>query len=224
MGDRSRSRQQRRLQCGALPVSSDAPSPSSVRRSQGELAENWLARRSPFVGRARELDQLQAAFEAAAMGQGTLLMLVGEPGIGKTALCEQLCRFVEMSGGRPLVGHCYEEGSFRPPYQPFVEVLGTYLQECDIDALTADLGSSAADLARMLPMLRQRLHVTPPPPGDPEEDRWRLLQAATDFLRSAAAQCPLLLVLEDLHDADRGTLDLLLYLARNLHGARILVV
>src|SRR5262249_19132418 len=62
------------------------------------------------------------------------------------------------------------------------------------------------------------------PPGDPEEDRWRLLQAATDVLHRAAAQQPLLVVLEDLHDADRGTLDLLLYLARNLHGARLLLV
>src|SRR5690348_8369588 len=89
------------------------------------LAENWLARRSPFVGRARELHELQRAFEAAALGQGALIMLVGEPGIGKTALCEQLCSFVEASGGKSLVGHCYEEGSFRPPYQPFVEVFGT---------------------------------------------------------------------------------------------------
>jgi DNA-binding CsgD family transcriptional regulator len=212
------------LQCRALPVTSDASSPASVRRNQGGLAENWLPRQSPFVGRARELAQLKAAFETAATGQGTLIMLAGEPGIGKTALCEQLCRFVQVSGGRPLVGHCYEEGSFRPPYQPFVEVFGTYLQECDTDTLLADPGSGVADLARIVPMLRQRLHVTPPAPGDPEEDRWRLLQAATDFVRSAAAKRPLLLVLEDLHDADRGTLDLLLYLARNLHGAPIVVV
>jgi DNA-binding CsgD family transcriptional regulator/tetratricopeptide (TPR) repeat protein len=188
------------------------------------MTEKWQARQSPFVGRARELDQLRAAFEAAAMGQGTLIMLVGDPGIGKTAICEQLCSFVEASGGTPLVGHCYEEGSFRPPYQAFIEVFGTYLQECDTDSMLADLGSGVADLARMLPMLNERLHVTPPPPGDPEEDRWRLLQAATDFLQSAAAHRPLLVVLEDLHDADGGTLDLLLYIARNLRGARMLVV
>jgi predicted ATPase len=84
--------------------------------------------------------------------------------------------------------------------------------------------ASAADLARIVPTLRERLHVSPPPPGDPEEDRWRLLQAVTDLLRNGSAKQPLLAVLEDLHDADRGTLDLMLYLARNLHGARILVV
>jgi predicted ATPase len=177
-----------------------------------------------FVGRTVELQQLKVAFEEAADGQGSLIMLVGEPGIGKTTLCEQLCGFVLESSGRPLVGHCYEEGSFRPPYQPFVEVFGTYLQGRDTDSLTAELGSGAADLARIVPMLRERLNVTPRPAGDPEEDRWRLLQAATDLLRTTAAQRPLLLVLEDLHDADRGTLDLLVYLARNLHGTRILVV
>jgi hypothetical protein len=80
------------------------------------------------------------------------------------------------------VGHCYDEGSFRPPYQPFVEVFATYLHGLDSEALHAELGSSAADLARIVPTLRERLQVSPPPPGDPEEDRWRLLQAATDLL------------------------------------------
>jgi DNA-binding CsgD family transcriptional regulator len=188
------------------------------------LAVDRLSQRQPFVGRESELRQLRAAFEAAATGDGRLILLVGEPGIGKTALSDQLCRFVATAGGRALVGHCYEEGSFRPPYQPFVEVLGTYLHELDIATLHAELGSSAADLVRIVPMLRERLRVSPLSPGDAEEDRWRLLQAATDMLRSAATKQPLLVVLEDLHDADSGTLDLLLYLARNLHGARILVV
>jgi predicted ATPase len=152
-------------------------------------------------------------------------MLVGEPGIGKTTVCEQLCRFVSATGGLPLVGHCYEEGSFRRPYQPFVEAFSTYLRDCDAETLTAELGSSAAELARMVPMLRERLTaVAPRPAGDPEEDRWRLLDAAMDLLRAVAAKQPLLIVLEDLHDADRGTLDLLLHVARNLRGTRVLVV
>jgi DNA-binding CsgD family transcriptional regulator/tetratricopeptide (TPR) repeat protein len=183
-----------------------------------------LSEGQPFVGRESELRQLQGAFEAAASGNGRLVLLVGEPGIGKTALCDQLARFVSASDGLLLVGHCYEEGSFRLPYQPFVEVFATYLQECDIEALSTGLGSGVAELLRMVPSLRERRNIAPRPPGDPEEDRWRLLQAATDLLRSAAAKQPLLVVLEDLHDADRGTLDLLLYLARNLHGCRLLLV
>jgi DNA-binding CsgD family transcriptional regulator len=197
---------------------------SVVGAPTGRLAEDRLARRQPFVGRENELRQLRAGFESASTGDGALILLVGEPGIGKTALSDQLCRFVSAAGGLSLVGHCYEEGSFRPPYQPFVEVFATYLHGLNSEALQAELGSSAADLARIVPTLRERLQVSPPSPGDPEEDRWRLLQAATDLLRNASAKQALLVVLEDLHDADRGTLDLLLYLARNLHGARILVV
>jgi predicted ATPase len=213
-----------RLQCAALPVAPDAHPPAASRPSQERLARNGSPQEQPFVGRESELLQLHGAFEAAANGDGRLVLLVGEPGIGKTALSDQLCRFVTASGGLPLVGHCYEEGSFRPPYQPFVEVFASYLHGLDTETLHANLGSSAADLARIVPTLRYRLQGSPPAPVDPEEDRWRLLQAATDLLHRAGAKQPLLVVLEDLHDADRGTLDMLLYLARNLHGARILVV
>jgi hypothetical protein len=94
-------------------------------------------------------------------------MLVGEPGIGKTTLCDQLCKFVLNSGGLPLVGHCCEEGSFRRPYQPFVEVFSTYLPARDTETLTVELGLGAAELARMVPMLREGLAVTPRPPADP---------------------------------------------------------
>jgi predicted ATPase len=206
-------------------VAPDAHSPAASQPSQELLARKGLSQEQPFVGRENELRQLRAAFEAVAGGgDGRLVLLVGEPGIGKTAVCNQVARFVSASGGLPLVGHCYEEGSFRPPYQPFVEVFATYLHGLDIAVLQADLGSSAVDLARIVPTLRDRLHVSPLPPGDPEEDRWRLLQAVTDLVRNASGKQPLLIVLEDLHDADRGTLDLLLYIARNLHGARILVV
>jgi predicted ATPase len=206
-------------------VAPDADPKAADQPSHEQLARKGLSQEQSFVGRESELRQLRAAFEAAAgSGDGRLILLVGEPGIGKTALSDQLCQFVSTAGGRSLVGHCYEEGSFRPPYQPFVEVLGTYLQPLDTDAMQAELGSRAADLARIVPPLRERLQISPPPPGDPEEDRWRLLQAATELLRRAAARQPLLVVLEDLHDADRGTLDLLLYLARNLLGARILII
>jgi hypothetical protein len=69
-----------------------------------------------------------------------------------------------------------------------VEVFSAYLRECDTETLTAELGSIAAELARVVPMLRERLSVTPRPPGDPEEDRWGLLEAAMDLLRAVAAK------------------------------------
>ncbi len=190
---------------------------------QGGHTRDPLYRRT-FVGRESELRQLSLAFDAAAAGEGGLVMVVGEPGIGKTALCEQLTRYVLERQGTPLVGHCYEAGSQSLPYLPFVEALRGYLLQRTTAALRAELGTSAGHVARIVPELAERLQVEPLPAGDPEDDRRRLLEAVVGFLASASAAHPLLLVLEDLHDADRGTLDLLLHLARTVRRARLLVV
>jgi predicted ATPase/DNA-binding CsgD family transcriptional regulator len=190
----------------------------------GPQADHRLPRRPTFVGREAEVQQLRSAFDVASSGYGALVMLVGEPGIGKTALCESLAAFAVASGGRALVGHCYDEGSFRLPYMPFVEALETYAQEQDADVLRADLGSCATDIARVVPTVGERLRLSRSLPTAPDEDRERLLRAVSDVLRNAARTRPLLLVLEDLHDADRDTLDLLSYIARKLEGSRVLVV
>ena len=185
--------------------------------------DNPLYRRV-FVGREAELKQLQSAFDSALSGQGGLVMVVGEPGIGKTALVEQLATYATLRGGSTLWGHCYEEGSLSLPYLAFVEALRGYVQSRPPDALRAELGTAANDLARIVSEVRERLTVEPRPPSEPEEDRWRLLQAVSGFLRNASTVQPLVIVLEDLHWADQGTLDLLVHLARNLQGARLLVV
>jgi tetratricopeptide (TPR) repeat protein len=187
------------------------------------LAENPLYRRV-FVGREAELRQLQSSFDAAASGQGSLTMVVGEPGIGKTALCEQLATYVSLRNGRALVGHCYEEGSLSLPYLAFVEALRAYAQTRDVNQLRKELGSGAPDVARIVSEIRERLRIQPRPKGDPGEERYRLLQAVSDFLGSAAAAKPLLMVLEDLHSADGGTLEMLEHVARNLGDKRLLLV
>src|SRR5581483_6465870 len=189
----------------------------------GASGANPIYRRV-FVGREAELKQLQVAFDAALSGQGSLIAVVGEPGIGKTALCEQIATYAAVRGGKTLVGHSYEEGSLSLPYLAFVESLRSYVLARDPDGLKQDLGSGAAEIARIISEVRDRVPVELRPAGDPEDDRWRLFQAVTGFLRNAAQVQPVLLVLEDLHWADRGTLDYLLHLARNLTGARLLVL
>jgi predicted ATPase len=188
------------------------------------VGDNLERRRPPSVGRELELRQLQQAFEAAVRGDGALIMLAGEPGIGKTALCEQVSRFVAAAGGVSVVGHCYSEVSAGVPYQPFVEAFESYARERDADSLQADLGPSASQVARMVPTLRSLLPTESSAPEAPEDERLRLLSGVMEFLQSVGAAHPLLLVLEDLHDADRGTLDLLVYLARHLAGVRLLVL
>src|SRR5204863_4936029 len=115
--------------------------------------------RRTFVGREQELRQLQSAFDSALSGQGSLAMVVGEPGIGKTSLCEQLATYVAVRGGRALVGHCYEEGSLSLPYLPFVEAMRSYVLTREPDGLRADLGTGAADVARLISEIRDALQV-----------------------------------------------------------------
>jgi eukaryotic-like serine/threonine-protein kinase len=186
-------------------------------------AENPLYRRV-FVGRESELRQLQSAFDGAMSGRGSLMMVMGEPGIGKTALCEQLSTYVTLRGGRALTGHCYEEGGLSLPYLAFVEALRSYVLAREVKDLQKELGTGAADVARIVSEVRERLKIKLRPPKDPEEERYRLLQSVTGFLTNAAGVQPLLLVLEDLHDADKGTLEMLTHISRHLAGARLLIV
>jgi len=152
------------------------------------------------------------------------MMVVGEPGIGKTALCEQLSTYVALRGGITLMGHCYEEGSLSLPYLPFIEAMRSYVLSQDEKELNRELGTGASDVARIVSEVWEKLRVEPRPPRSPEEDRYQLLQAVAGFLGNAAATRPLLVVLEDLHDADRGTLEMLAHVARNLSGRRLLLV
>jgi serine/threonine protein kinase len=185
--------------------------------------ENPLYRRV-FVGREPELKQLQSAFDGAISGQGALMMVTGEPGIGKTSLCEQLSTYVTLRGGRTLVGHCYEAGSLSLPYLAFVEALRSYVLSREPKDLKEELGSGAADVARIISEIRERLKIKLRTQKDPEEERYRLLQGVSEFLSNAANVQPMLIVLEDLHDADKGTLEMLTHVSRNLAGARLLIV
>ncbi len=207
----------------ALEVIETGNAEKVTSREEAVLTENPLYRRV-FVGREPELRQLQSAFDLAASGQGSLMMVVGEPGIGKTSLSEQLATYATLRGGQALVGHCYEEGSLSLPYLAFVEALRSYAGTRDISELQKELGPWAADVARIVSEVRERLSIPPRLKGDPEEERYRLMQAVSDFLGNVAANKPLVIVLEDLHCADRGTLEMLGHVARNLGNKRLLLV
>jgi tetratricopeptide (TPR) repeat protein len=187
------------------------------------LAENPLYRRV-FVGREPELRLLQSAFDSAASGQGSLTMVVGEPGIGKTAITEQLATYAALRGGQALVGHCYEEGSLSLPYLAFIEAMRSYASSRDVTELKKELGPGAPDVGRIVSEVRERLNLQPSPKENPEEEKYRLMQAVTEFLGNIAVTQPLVIVLEDLHTADRGTLEMLGHVARNLGNKRLLLL
>ncbi|UCB42804.1 MAG: hypothetical protein JSV77_10200, partial [Dehalococcoidales bacterium] len=109
-------------------------------------------------------------------------------------------------------------------YLAFVEAMRSYVLSRETRDLRRELGTGAADVARIVSEVREKLKVEPRPPESPEEERYRLFQAVTSFLTSAARVQPLLIILEDLHDSDKGTLDMLTHISRNLSGARLLIV
>src|SRR5438093_6114183 len=130
-----------------------------------------------FVGREVELDDLLAGLEDALAGHGRLCLLVGEPGIGKSRLADEVIRQARQRGVRVLVGRCWEAGG-APPYWPWVQSLRGYIRETEPEALRAQLGAGATELAQILPELRELLPGLPePPPVEAGDARFRLFAA-----------------------------------------------
>ena len=177
-----------------------------------------------FVGRQREMGELKAALEGALSGRGRVVMLVGEPGIGKTHTARELAAYAETRGTQVLWGWCYEEEG-APPYWPWVQPIRFYVQQQHPEQLRSEMGPGAADIAEIVSEVREKLpDLEPPPALEPERARFRLFDSITTFLKNAAESRPLMLVLDDLHWADKPSLLLLDFLARQLTGSRILVV
>lgn len=174
-----------------------------------------------FVGRERELAELTAGLDDALAGHGRLFLLAGEPGIGKSRLAEELMARAVACGAQVLVGRCWEAGG-APAYWPWVQSLRAYVRRADPAALRAQLGPEAADLAQLLPELREI--VGDPPPAESEGARFRLFDSLAAFIKLVAAAQPLVLVLDDLHAADEPSLLLLQFVARELGRSRVMIL
>jgi hypothetical protein len=178
----------------------------------------------PFVGRAAELRRLRTAFEAARRGQGRAVLLVGDHGIGKTRLADELVREAADVGAEILVGRCYE-GAGAPSFWPWIQMLRSYAERRDAGTLAAELGAGAIHVAAVVPEVRMHFpELSAPAPASPEEANFGFLEAVCRAFVRAARVCPLMLILDDLHAADPSSLLLLEFLASRLAHARILVV
>lgn len=176
-----------------------------------------------FVGREAELEELLQGLEDAFAGHGSLYLVVGEPGIGKSRLAEELIAQAQARGAKVLVGRAWEAGG-APTYWPWVQALRTHVEDVAPDTLREQLGGGAPDVAQILPELRDLLPDLSPPPRETEGARLRLFDATTRFLRQAAAAHPLLVMLDDLHAADEASLLLLRFLVGELGSTRILLL
>src|SRR6516165_4967701 len=146
-----------------------------------------------IIGRDQEMAALRAAIDASLGGQASLVMVAGEPGIGKTRLAEEAGVYARQRGAHVLVGRCYE-GESATPYSSFVEVIREYVSTRPDDVLKTEMGDSASDVAKLVPEISQRLPDLPSTAAaDPKEERLRLFDSVASFLVNASKANPIML-------------------------------
>jgi DNA-binding SARP family transcriptional activator len=177
-----------------------------------------------FVGRQLELRRLKEALASARASQGRLVLVAGEMGIGKSHLVRRLAAEVKADGQEVIWGRVWEEDG-APPYWPWLMIMRQLLESRDVDWLRHRLGTDAAAVAQVVAEVHERLPDLPALPSlEPSQDRFRLFDSLTRFMRRAVSDRPLVVVLDDLHRADDSSLLLLRFLTRELGDARLLVV
>jgi DNA-binding CsgD family transcriptional regulator len=200
-----------------------------------------------MVGRQRELDLLRGLLDRARAGSGGGVLLAGEAGIGKTRLLQELAAESVRSGAAVLWGRCFE-GDSAPPFTPWIEALSDAACLVPAARLQAALGEDAGLIARLGPALRAALldvpvpiHAPPPPAASTVDDRFRLHAAVVRVLLALADQHSdraddadlstssdrpaggLVLILDDLHWADRASLEVLRHLGRAIGRTPIVI-
>jgi DNA-binding NarL/FixJ family response regulator len=178
-----------------------------------------------LVGRTSELAELEAALADAAAGRPTLAVVAGESGVGKTRLLSELVARARADGARALTGECVELGEGELPYAPLIAALRPIARAGDpaLDGLPAAM---RAELGRLVPTLAEGATPPPGPAADSHDPaaQGHLFEALLTLLDRLGQAAPLLLVLEDVHWADRSTRAFLAFLARSLCDERVLAV
>ena len=215
----------KKLEAQILAQSPELLLPPDVATGPGATSPSFRPGQTPLVERDIELGELRAALNEARSGRGALVMLAGEPGIGKTRLTEELGAEAGRKNVRVLLGRCYEaEGT--PPYVAIAEVFEEAMAKApNPAAFRAALGDDAGEIARLVPRLRRVFRDIPPALDlPPEQERHYLFNSIRDTMMRTAERIPLLVVLEDLQWADEATLLLLEHLSEDLGAMAVLVV
>lgn len=175
-----------------------------------------------LTGREEEINLLRSSWERTARGQQQIAVVTGEPGVGKTRLVVEFARSIARHA-TVLVGRCDREALVA--YAPWVTILQWMIRTIPAHALRQHLAAveAGSDLAQIVPEISTRIHIGAPG-SRPDVDRYRLFEAASQLLAAASQGAPILLVIDDLHWADRGSLLLLRYMIRSTRQAAICIV
>ena len=180
-----------------------------------------LRTRTPYVGRERERAVLAGRIAAARDGTGGLVLVAGEPGIGKTRLTSEVC--AEFDDVVTLLGGCHDGDVV--PYAPFAEAITGWVRRSPVELVRAVLGTDASVVARLAPAIHEVLpDVGEPLPVPADAETARLHDALGQVLTRLAVGAPIVLVVDDLHWADEATVGMLRAVARVAGRTRVLVV
>ena len=181
--------------------------------------------RRAIVGRTRELEAFRHAFSRMLTGVHQLLLIGGEPGIGKTRCAQALADMAEDQGALVLWGRCHEEAG-APPYWPWVQILRAYIEASSLDEVRLNMGAAAKDIAALVPELLdapQHIEESNRSLDAASSARFRTFDAISQFLQQAAHQVPITLILDDLHWADALSLSLLELMSEEARRSRLLI-
>jgi tetratricopeptide (TPR) repeat protein len=203
---------------GAQSFSHSRPKP--IKLEQLGLVRRQL---TPLIGREDERKKIREALEAAKSGAGRILLISGEPGVGKTRLAEEAVEAGSTMGLLPLAGHTSEELGL--PFIVATEIIEEIARTLPEKTLRNVLGNTASEIARLVPDLRRTFPDIPPPLELPPEQQQRyLFNAIVDLITRLCEVSPVVMLLDDLHWADESSVQLLEHLIRHLDSLPILMV
>jgi hypothetical protein len=184
-----------------------------------------LRSRTAFVGREWERGLLRKHLQGVRDSQGRIVIIAGPPGIGKTRLAREAGEEARQQNFIAIAGNCYDRED-SVPFVPFVELFEALLARAPNAAAVRQIfGEQAGEMARLLPQLRRMMPELPQPLQVPsEQSRRELFNATTELVGRQSAVNPWLLLLEDLHWADEGTLSLLIHLGRSISRRRVMII
>jgi len=200
---------------------------ASLERGRVPSPRPIAIREIPLIDRVDEVKLLKEAVDRAIQGEGGLVFLYGEAGIGKTRLARELRAYAHLRGVQVLYGRC--PALFRmdgvPPYILWKEVIKDYLETCTPEQLYRVVGFYPAEVAKLVPELNQKFKAIPQSFSiSPEQEQNRLFEAVSQFVTNISKEAPLLVVLDDLQWTDPSSLLLLHYLARGVQKTPLLLL
>jgi ABC-type oligopeptide transport system substrate-binding subunit len=178
--------------------------------------------RGRMIGRQAEFDRARELWYEAAEGTGQIVLISGEPGVGKTRLLREIITQSEVMGAQVLGSASYAEGG--PPYAPFKQILREVLPQASQNGFNLP-ETVVADLLSLVPEFSAQYPDIPPNPSeDPQSDQHRLFESFFVFLAAISQHMPLLVYLDDAHWSDSGSLSLFRHLARQLGSQPIMLL